>query len=165
MATTNKAFLVGNTVGNNIIRFDLASDGLLWEEFISADTGLLSDPDTLLYGPDANGDGIKDLYVTNGADLGTSSILRFDGGSGEFIDRFVGDDPTTEFNETGGLIRPYELAFGPAGNLYVASFLSDQILRYDGQTGEFIDVFAEGNGEPGGLRAYPKTDVLNGLRS
>jgi serralysin len=162
MATTNKAFLVGNTVGNNIIRFDLTSDGLLWEEFISADTGLLSDPDTLLYGPDANGDGLKDLYVTNGADLGTSSILRFDGGSGEFIDRFVGDDPTTEFNETGGLIRPYELAFGPAGNLYVASFLSDQILRYDGQTGEFIDVFAEGNGEPGGLNGPNGLLFVNG---
>ena len=151
MATASNFFLVGNTRGNNILLFDFASDSLLLGEFISAQTGLLNDPDTLLYGPDANGDGLKDLYVTSGSDLETSSILRFDGGSGVFIDTFVGDDPTTSINETGGLLRPYELAFGPDGNLYVSSFLSDQILRYDGQTGAFIDVFAEGNGEPGGL--------------
>jgi sugar lactone lactonase YvrE len=35
--------------------------------------------------------------------------------------------------------------------LYVSSFLSDEILRFDGKTGAFIDVFASGNQLPGGL--------------
>lgn len=42
-----------------------------------------------------------------------------------------------------------EAAWGPDGFLYVSSFLSDQILRYDARTGEFVDVFASGTGEPG----------------
>ena len=32
--------------------------------------------------------------------------------------------------------------FGPDGNLYVAGAFNDAILRFDGQTGAFIDNFA-----------------------
>lgn len=149
--TTNNFFLVGNTRGNNVLTLDFSSGGLIVGEFISANTGLLDDPDTLLYGPDANGDGLKDLYISIGPQAATSSILRFDGGDGTFIDTFIGNDPTTPVDETGGLIRPYEFAFGPDGYLYVASFLTDQILRYNAETGDFVDVFAEGNGLAGGL--------------
>ncbi|MBE9111339.1 hypothetical protein IQ273_18190 [Nodosilinea sp. LEGE 07298] len=150
MAIADNFFLVGNTRGNNVTLFDFSSGELLGD-FISAESGLLDDPDTLLFGPDANGDRLKDLYITNGTKPGTSSVLRFDGTTGAFIDAFISDDPTTDIDETGGLVRPYELAFGPDGNLYVASFLSDQILRYDGKTGAFLDIFAEGNGLAGGL--------------
>lgn len=59
------------------------------------------------------------------------------------------------FAQGGGLARPYGTAFGPDGNLYVASFRSDQILRYDGRTGAFIDVFASGNGTAAGLLNGP----------
>jgi hypothetical protein len=34
----------------------------------------------------------------------------------------------------------------PDGNLYVASFQTDSVLRYNGTTGRFIDVFASGGG-------------------
>jgi hypothetical protein len=42
--------------------------------------------------------------------------LRYDGITGAFIDKFVGDNPNTAADETGGLSRPYGLAFGPDGN-------------------------------------------------
>ena len=38
-------------------------------------------------------------------------------------------------NEPGGLV------FGPDGNLYVSSGITDEVLRYNGATGAFIDVF------------------------
>ncbi len=58
---------------------------------------------------------------------------------------------TTLEDETGGLFRPYGIAFGPNGNLYVSSFLRDQILVYHGDSGEFLSVFSQGDQQPGGL--------------
>ena len=50
------------------------------------------------------------------------------------------------FASGGGLGAPTGLAFGPDGNLYVGSHDNDQVLRYDGTTGAFIDVFASDGG-------------------
>ncbi|XWK88369.1 MAG: hypothetical protein U7127_30005 [Phormidium sp.] len=152
-----ETFLVGNTRGNNVVRFD-AKTGSFLGEFITAGSGGLFAPDNIIVGPDGNNDGISDLYITSGnkpansTEQGASGILRFDGRTGAFIDRFVSDNLNTpNIDETGGLLRPYGSAFGPDGKLYVSSFLTDQILRYDGTTGQFIDVFARGNQQPGGL--------------
>jgi len=48
----------------------------------------------------------------------------------------------------GGLTSPDDLTWGPDGHLYVSSgtTTSGQILRYDGTTGAFLGVFAEGGG-------------------
>ncbi|NJK62142.1 MAG: PEP-CTERM sorting domain-containing protein [Synechococcaceae cyanobacterium SM2_3_1] len=149
--------LVANTQGNNVVAYDAVTGGFLAEVIPPQAGGLLS-PDTMVLGPDGNGDGVQDLYISSGnlpaslAGLGASSVLRYDGLTGNFIDIFVGDDPSTpDVDETGGLYRPYGIAFGPDGLLYVSSFLRDQILRYDANTGAFFDVFATGNQEPGGL--------------
>jgi streptogramin lyase len=40
------------------------------------------------------------------------------------------------------LDSPSSIQFGPDGSAYVASFYSNQILRYNGSTGAFLDVFA-----------------------
>ena len=52
-----------------------------------------------------------------------------------FIDDFV---PTGSYlyNSTG-------LAFGPDGNLYVGSYNSYEVLRFDGDTGEFMDAYVD----------------------
>jgi serralysin len=161
MQNRNSRILVGNTRGDNVLIFD-AYTGNQLGEFITPGLGGLDNPDTLLFGPDGNSDGKSDLYIASGTESGSSSILRFDGQTGDFIDVFIGDHPDTELDESGGLIRPYGIAFGPDGNFYVSSFLSDQILRYNGSTGEFIDIFAQGNGQAGGLNGPNGLLFING---
>jgi hypothetical protein len=78
------------------------------------------------------------LYVAAEED---DKILRFDPATLLLVDEFVADDPTTPQDETGGLDGPTCAIFGADGNLYVASFNTDAVLRYDGADGSFIDVF------------------------
>ncbi|NER83641.1 MAG: hypothetical protein F6K42_29665 [Leptolyngbya sp. SIO1D8] len=131
---TSAAVLIGNTEGNNIVEFD-EKTGEFLGEFVSPFDDFVS-PDTLIYGPDNH------LYVSSGTNPDNSAVYRFNANTGALIDQFA---------TGGGLFRPYGLAFGPDGNLYVSSFLSDEILRYDGITGDFIDVFATSDGSPNGL--------------
>lgn len=138
------ALLIGNTEGNNVVLFN-EKTGKFLGDFISSGEGGLIGPDDLTFGLDG------DLYVSSGYTPETSAILRYDGKTGAFKGKFAFE---------GGLVRPYGSAFGPDGNLYVASFLTDEILRYNGTTGEFIDVFASGNGLPGGLNG--PNDLLFG---
>lgn len=133
-SAASAALLIGNTDGNNIVSFDEISGEFLGE-FIGSSDGL-DRPDTLLFGPDGN------LYISSGTTPANSGIFRF-APDGTFLDIFAAGN---------GMFRPYGIAFGPDQNLYVSSFLSDQILRYDGITGDFIDVFAAGDGTtPTGL--------------
>ena len=57
---------------------------------------------------------------------------------GDFIDAFV--SAGSRGGHRGGLIFPVGLVFGPDGHLYVSN-LADEVLRYDGTTGVFIDAF------------------------
>lgn len=75
-----------------------------------------------------------DIVVAN---LGDHSVSVFDGESGAF--RGPAFAPGA-----GGLQNATGIAFGPDGALYVGSSGNGRILRYDGATGAFIDVFASG---------------------
>jgi len=114
---------------STILRYDdagnpLPSAGNNGAIFVAAGSGGLNNPESETFGPDGN------LYV---ADIGTESVLEFDGTTGAFIRTFV-------TSGSGGLTAPDEIRFGPDGDLYVSAFAgfsqaSNGVLRYDGHTG------------------------------
>ena len=69
-----------------------------------------------------------ELWVTGGA------AARFDGHTGEYLGYLYSGEHA---------IGPGAFAFGPDGNLYIPDWDSNRILRYDGKTRQFIDVFVE----------------------
>jgi hypothetical protein len=95
--------------------------------FVEKGSGGLRRPRTLTFRdgylivPDENGDAVRRYNATTGA----------------FIDDFIGSDPQLN----GGLDRPHAAAFGPGGDLFVISFNTEEILRYDGDDGSFEGVF------------------------
>jgi DNA-binding beta-propeller fold protein YncE len=88
--------------------------------------------DGLAFGPDGN------VYVVDNV-LGDGRVLRFNGQTGAFIDRFVDYQPSR------ALYSPRGVAFGPDGQLYVGSATTNyqgcQVMRFNGQTGAFADTF------------------------
>lgn len=62
-------------------------------------------------------------------------VYRYSETNGAFLDVFIP-------NTNSLLNLPHGLAFGPDGNLYVASAGNDCILRYNGTNGAFLNVFA-----------------------
>jgi hypothetical protein len=110
------------SVGSMIGEYD--ASGAFVRTFIAPGSGGLTIPEGMVFGPDGN------LYISNGGPT-TSSILRYNGLTGAFIDTFV-PVGTPEF---------IGMTFGPNGNLFVADF-SGGVKEYDGKTGQFIRVFA-----------------------
>ncbi|MEM9775362.1 MAG: glycosyl hydrolase family 28-related protein, partial [Chloroflexota bacterium] len=76
------------------------------------------------------------LYV---ADEGSNSVKKYSALTGTPLGAFV-------TSGSGGLDKPSDIGFGPDGHFYVLSNETDQILRYDGQSGEFLGVFLEKDG-------------------
>jgi hypothetical protein len=121
--------LVCSFVADSVTRYDLQTGVFLGELGPSDDLdGALG----ITVGPDG------DIYV---AAEEANMVLRFDGTTGAFVSRMVADDPRTDFDETGGLLGAGAVLFAADGALLVSSFDGDAILRYDGGTGAFLDVF------------------------
>jgi hypothetical protein len=115
------------------------------DRFVTNGSGGLTRPRGSIFGPDANGDGKPDLYVTS-ADA--NAVLRYDGVNGSYIDTFVTPG-------SGGLSSPVGLAYGSDGNLYVTSYASNQLIRYSGTMGAFIDVVSSSLSGPESITLGP----------
>lgn len=72
------------------------------------------------------------------ASFGSRTIGRYKDG---IVDVFVPPG-------SGGMGAPNDVAFGPDGNLYVSDgfYGTNAILRFNGKTGAYIDIFASGGG-------------------
>jgi DNA-binding beta-propeller fold protein YncE len=146
---------VGDYGHQDILRYN-GTTGAPLGTFVTSGSGDLARPYALTFRPDGN------LYVLDGGNLsygdGVSGVKVYSGTTGAFLSDFVS-------NTSGGLNVPTDMKWGPDGNLYVCSEVGGQILRYNGTTGAFMDVFASGNGlfEPQGLSFGPGGDlyVLN----
>jgi streptogramin lyase len=127
---------VANSEGDNVAMVDRET-GEFYADIIPKGTSGLRAPDALAF------DYEEYLYVSSGDDAASSAVLR--------VSLDLPSPEVSVFASGGGLLRPSGLAFGPDDMLYVSSYLTDQILRYDAKTGAFIDVFKTGDGQPGGL--------------
>ncbi len=93
-------------------------------ELVPPGAAALTDPRSMVFGPDGG------LYIANGQ---ASNVLRVPPAGGS-IEVFVSAG-------SGGLNFARDLAFGPDGNLYVISRNNNAVLRYDGNTGAFVNAF------------------------
>jgi hypothetical protein len=117
----------GNQHPGTVLRYN-GITGAFMDDFVPTGSGGLSHPTGMVFGPDGQGDGKLDLYVSS---AGTNSILRYDGTTGAFLGAFVPSG-------SGGLDHPRGLVIGPDGNLYVVSGTltgGDAVLRFQGPTG------------------------------
>lgn len=136
---------VASTFTNEVLRFD-AVTGAFVDAFVPAGSGGINGPDGLIFGPDANGDGIPELYVTG---FYSNNVVRYDGATGQPLGTYITAG-------SGGLTSPLSLAFGPDNAVYVTNTGANQILKYNTQTGAFIGVAAStGLSAPRGVRFGP----------
>jgi len=132
LITPDGRILVTSTTDSRILEF--AVDGTLLADLAGPAQGL-NNPTFMTLDP------AGDLLVSN---RGTNSILKFDMPSGAPMGTFVASNP-------GALVAPYGLAYGPSGNLYVAT--QNRVLEYNGTTGAYIRVLvASGAGQLSGAR-------------
>ncbi|MEM7473566.1 MAG: DUF4347 domain-containing protein [Planctomycetota bacterium] len=127
--------LVTGEISSQVLRF-APTTGDFAQQFAVGDG--LSGHSAMRIGPDGL------LYVGGGSD----NVLRYNPHTGAFVDVFV---PAG----SGGLDLVEGMAFGPDGNLYVTSRLTNQVLKYDGTTGASLGVFVSGLNGVHGIQFGP----------
>ena len=110
-----------NNGRNSVLRFN-GRTGKALGAFVKPRSGGLENPQNIAFGPNRN------LFVG-----GPKGVLEY-GKTGRFVKAFAKPG-------SGGLRDVGGLAFGPDGNLYVGDWRSNNILRFNGRTGAFQNVF------------------------
>jgi tetratricopeptide (TPR) repeat protein/sugar lactone lactonase YvrE len=117
----------------NVVRFDPNSGD--YHVLVASKSGGLGAPRGIAIGPDGN------LYLSSHGEntpYSTDTVKRFNGVTGAYMGDFV-TVGSGDLNSANGI------AFGPDGNLYVASGQSNAINVYDGATGEFLKELLSGD--------------------
>ncbi len=127
----NGNLLVASLQTDSVLEYD-GGTGEFVGEFVVSEAGGLVGPFGLTFGPNGN------LFIT----ASNNQVYEFNVSNGGFVDVFV------SAGDNGGLATAKGLLFKPDGNLLVASFSSDALLEYDGETGSFL-----GQWDMGGLDA------------
>ncbi|MCC6427483.1 MAG: beta-propeller fold lactonase family protein [Phycisphaerales bacterium] len=122
-APDGKLYITGQAASAKVARFD-AQTGAFESVFALAPPF----PRDIAIGPDGN------IYVI--CEI-CQDVIRFNITTGASMGRFVDVAPD-------GCQKPYAMEFGPDGHLYITSSgTEDAIRRYNGNTGAFINVFAD----------------------
>ena len=123
----NGSFYVSSTspgTSNSVLRYGI--NGEFLDAFVPTGSGGLSGPVDLEFR-----DGY--LYVTSWAN---NKVLRYSESTGAFVDEIV--------PSTGGLGRPINLAFDPAGNMLVSSGDTNEIRRYGNGSAAVVTISLNG---------------------
>jgi sugar lactone lactonase YvrE len=122
----NSYMFVSGEGSSEVFKFD-AKTGASLGVFAS---GNITGSFGLAFGPDGN------LYVSGRE---SASVVEYDGTTGAYIRTFIASGAN-------GMSLPEGLTFDPSGQyLYVASSGTNQILKYNAQTGAFVGVAASDN--------------------
>jgi DNA-binding beta-propeller fold protein YncE len=165
---------------NSVLKYD-GKSGQFLGVFVAERSGGLQGPVDLRFGPDGN------LYVVASYEGGVfryngstgAFIDRFttEPGGAEgirwrngfmFVSSHMTDTVLAFKAASGALIGPIIEAFpdwatgfdfGPDGNLYVASFFDDSVMKFDSQTGEWMGTFASNCLGPEMIEFGPNGDL------
>lgn len=188
---------VGVTSGSNedaVVRFERVTGNI--ETVVRPNSGRVIRPEGLAFGPEGDlyvssrnlgrvqtFDGSSDAFIQSAAVIFEPRGLTF--GPTDGLLYVISGNEVRRFDRTarvdlgafvaagsGGLrtdTASSDLTFGPDGNLYVSSAGTDSVLRYDGETGAFLDEFipagSGGLDNPVGLAFGPRGRLYVASRS